>query len=393
MRSKSMVFLTLSVLPLVFVAGCGGGQGAPAAPTTAAAPTQAKAAPTAAPKTEAKAETKTEAKSEPQAAAKDTKAAPKEPVKIRFFRSIPFDASGAWWYIAQDKGYFAEQGIEATVSTGSGAGTAMAALIGNSVEIANSNADSQINAMAEGAQVVSYWQYVKHEGIFGVLANGSNGIKTIADLKGKKIGMIGPASATYSVAKVLLAQNGLSEKDVEFVSLNCCTAQYSAMLDKKVDAIGTWDSQILQIRFTAESEGKKEFLDQLVYFDGTGFLGDTFVVSKDYFEKNKETLARFQRAYQKGVKYMADNPGDSLVIYTKYAKETDKTFDPNNPLHKALIDTRPPKVVMDGSFDYVAMGKSLDTYFKVGLIKTDPKTLDLPKLFPNDVPDLVKKLP
>lgn len=241
--------------------------------------------------------------------------------------------------------------------------------------------------MAEGADLVSWARYIKTGGVFGILANKGAGITKITDLKGRKIGIIGTGSSTYSVSKVLLAENGMSEADVEFVSLGCCTAQYNALLDRKVDAIGTWNIQIAQIKSTAEQEGKKDFLDQLVYFDGASFLGDIYVSSRDYYEKNKDVLTRYLRAIQRGQRDMVANPSEALT----YAAKHIENFNLNDPANRQLIEIQNQMLVIDGLHDYTQIAKSLDVYFKVGLIKTDPKTLDLKKLFPNDIPEAAAK--
>ena len=78
------------------------------------------------------------------------------------------------------------------------------------------------------------------------LADGGPKITKPADLKGKKVGVIGMGSGTrYNLAN-MLALNGMSERDVELVALGLNAAP--AIVESKVDAMASTDTILLNLR-------------------------------------------------------------------------------------------------------------------------------------------------
>src|SRR5262249_54070456 len=112
--------------------------------------------------------------------------------KIRFVRSIPPDLSAVYFYVAQEKGYFREHGVDAEMITAQGTGAALTQLVGGNAEIANTSAEAMLNAMGQGQPMVAFWQFLQNGAIFGVLARRDRGINGIEDLRGKTIGILGP---------------------------------------------------------------------------------------------------------------------------------------------------------------------------------------------------------
>lgn len=341
-----------------------------AAPAATAAPTTAAAGATAAPTTAA------------------APAAPMQEAKIRFFRSIPFDAGGAFWYLAKDKGYFKEQKLNAEVSTGQGAATAVAAVIAGEAEIGQVSADSFLNAVGQGADLVAFWQFIP-SGVFG-LAWDSTRLSGPSALRGKRIGVIGPSSATFFSAKLLLAQNGINFNDVQFVNLGAATpAAYAALRDGTVDALGTWDAQITAIRQAAVDENRTAFLQNLQYRSIKDYLGDVLITSRKYYKDNSDVLVRFAKAMSKGAQAMRDDPDDAMYVTAMNnpaLRATDKA-------QRAILELRikPEGAIQtDGTFDLNEINRALKLYFTNGIINPDPAKLDVKSLFTNDIATAVK---
>jgi NitT/TauT family transport system substrate-binding protein len=307
-----------------------------------------------------------------------------EQTSVRFFRAIPFDAGGAFWYLADELGYFEEANIDAEVSTGQGAATAVAAVIADEAEIGQVSADSYLNALDQGAELVAFWQFVP-TGVFGMAWDGSN-ITGVEDLSGKKVGVIGPSSATFFAAKLILSAAGVDPDEVEFVNLGAETPQaYAALRDGTVDALGTWDAQVLAIRAAAEAEGETEFLDNLVYEPSQDFLGDVLITNRQFYDENRDVLVDFTDAIKRGIEAMAADPEEAMRV----TAANNPAILADDPAQQGILELRIDTLLRDGTFDHDAIERSLGLYFDNGIITADPADLDIPALFPNDVASAV----
>lgn len=76
-----------------------------------------------------------------------------------------------------------------------------------------------------------------HADIVTVLARADAGIRTLADLKGKKVNIGNPGSGSRATAEVLLGAIGIATADLAFAAELKSAEQSAALCDDKVDAI------------------------------------------------------------------------------------------------------------------------------------------------------------
>jgi NitT/TauT family transport system substrate-binding protein len=68
--------------------------------------------------------------------------------------------------------------------------------------------------------------------------------KSVADLKGKKIGVSAPGSSTNIMANYVLAKNGLKPSDVSFVGVGVSQGAVAALRSGQIDAISNLDPAV-----------------------------------------------------------------------------------------------------------------------------------------------------
>jgi len=306
--------------------------------------------------------------------------------KVRYVRPFPPDVSIAWYYVAIDKGYFREAGIDTEVVVGTlGSGGALQQVITGAGEFASGPADATFNAIGQGEQLVAFWQWIKG-GIFGIQARRDRGIAKVEDLRGKTIGVLGMASATRYGPLVLLARAGLKEGDVNMVVLGGGGAAYGPALSRgQVDALGTWDVPKWVVETTA---GDEAFRKQLVYFPAEDYLPDVFVTTRKYYDANKETLVKFVGAMLRGYADVNRDIDEAVRITTKYLPAV-ASMDPK--VSRKTVEIRQASFSSDGRFDHAAYERAVQLYKQVGLIKVDPAALKLREILSNEVPDLVQR--
>jgi len=125
--------------------------------------------------------------------------------------------------------------------------------------VANLASDKTID-LAANAETQGLIQYGSHSNLriiytivdvgYRLIANKASGIKTLADLKGKRIGTLQGTSAAYFVSK-MLATAGLKDGDYTIVSGNVCMKTPCGqgtfpqqIASKQIDAFGIWEPAV-----------------------------------------------------------------------------------------------------------------------------------------------------
>lgn len=143
------------------------------------------------------------------------------------------------------------------------------------------------------------------EKTLGILVQNNSDIDSVAELKGKKVGLvIGSISQDYLNA--MLVDAGLKMSDVELINLGVSELETTLAMGQ-VDAVAAWNPELLEI--VANGSG-------VLLADGTGvYAGENVIVAnKEYVAKNPDIVRIFMEQYQCGVDELLSNP-------EKYAKE------------------------------------------------------------------------
>ena len=121
--------------------------------------------------------------------------------------------------LAKSKGFFAEEGLDVEILDIKGGGSqAASALIGGSVDFSANAIDHAIKAKVQKKDLVAVHSHVRLPVMGLVVANKYKGeIKSLADLKGRPVGVTSPGSQTHMVLGYLLAKNGVKPDEVKII--------------------------------------------------------------------------------------------------------------------------------------------------------------------------------
>jgi NitT/TauT family transport system substrate-binding protein len=150
-------------------------------------------------------------------------------VGLGYIQSIQF----APFYLAQQAGYYKAAGLDVTFQNGND--DTLVTLVGQgAVDIGLADGTSVIPAVAQGVPIRYVTTiYAKLPNI--VFAKASSGIKTVADLKGKKLGTPGKFGSSWIMLQALLKSAGLTTSDLD-IQLYPDFGQGAALAQGAIDA-------------------------------------------------------------------------------------------------------------------------------------------------------------
>jgi NitT/TauT family transport system substrate-binding protein len=136
------------------------------------------------------------------------------------------------YYVAVEKGYFDEEGLNVTFDYGMS--TDIMSLVAQGlVHFGISDGDQVIIAREKGIPVRAvYSMYVKYP--VGVVSLKERGIATAASLRGRRVGIPGPYGSNYIGLQIILGSAGLGLKDIQVESIGY--TQVENLLAGRVDA-------------------------------------------------------------------------------------------------------------------------------------------------------------
>ncbi|AWK85115.1 ABC transporter substrate-binding protein [Azospirillum thermophilum] len=153
--------------------------------------------------------------------------------------------------LAERLGYFKEAGLNVEISDFGGGAKSLQALIGGSADIVTGAYDHTIQMQAKGQPIVAVTQLGRYPGIVLAAVKRAGEIKSIKELKGKKIGVTAPGSSTNFMVNYLLAREGMKPEDVSFIGVGGGPSAIAAIKRGEIDAIANLDPVISQ----AEADG------------------------------------------------------------------------------------------------------------------------------------------
>ena len=147
--------------------------------------------------------------------------------------------------IAEGQGYFKAEGLDITVADFAGGSRALQALVGGSADVVSGAFEHTINMQVKGQRLRAFaLQGRAPQIVLGINPKTMPNFKSVAELKGKKLGVTAPGSSTNVLANFVLAKVGLKPGDVSIIGVGTGSGAVAAMRTGQIDAISNLDPVI-----------------------------------------------------------------------------------------------------------------------------------------------------
>ena len=234
--------------------------------------------------------------------------------------SIAVGGKAAFYYlpltITEQLGYFKAEGLDVEISDFAGGARALQAVVGGSADVVSGAYEHTINLQSKNQMFQAFVLQGRAPQIaFGVSTKTMAGYKTVADLKGKKIGVSAPGSSTNMMANLVLSRAGLKASDVSFIGVGTSAGALAALRSGQIDAMSNIDPVMTML----EQKGEVKIISDTRTLKGTqdvfgGVMpAACLYASAEFVQKNPNTCQALANAIVHGLKWLQTaGPGDII---------------------------------------------------------------------------------
>ena len=268
------------------------------------------------------------------------------------------------YYVAMEKGYFDDEGLEVTFDYGMSTDI-MTLVAGGHVDFGVSDGDQVIIARDRGIPVkVVYTMYVKYP--VGIVSFEEKGLTSVHSLRGKKVGTPGPYGSNYIGLQVLLHSAGMKLQDIDLNFIEY--TQVESLLTERVDAAVVFiNNEPVVLR----DMGRE--VNLIEAYRVTPMVSASVIVGEKLLRERPDLVHRFIRAVTRASAYILENREEVLPLLKPHVPTlTEKNIDINRKVLLASLD-----LWVDDDLERHGLGytteddwrQAIDTLFSLGLIE------------------------
>jgi len=264
--------------------------------------------------------------------------------------ALSFPNGAAWPYlaVAEEMGYFKDEGLKVTVLSLNGASASYRAMATGQADYAFSGPAQELNGLAAGEATESF--YTAYQGhVYQFAAPADSPYKKIADLKGHKIGISTIAGGQYPYLLATLKNAGLSVgpgKDVEIAEVGRGGPAEIALKDKRVAAYSGSFVDLMAI----ELLGMK--MHRFTEGPTATFISDSLMTTRASLQKDPKSAIGLARAIAKGTVFCIENEAACWASISKAVPENAKKPGFTKPLLHYTLELHELPPAAEGRWGY-----------------------------------------
>lgn len=236
--------------------------------------------------------------------------------QVNFITDFGYYGRHSYYYVAYDKGYYKQEGIDLNFLRGQGSIDAIKKVASGAALIGFADAGALVLARGNDGIPVKLLAIVYATPPHAIFALADSGIKTPKDLEGRTL-----ADSAFSAIPVIFnayAQAaGIDAKKVKWIRAEV-SALPSLLATGRVDGVGQFT---VGEPLLADAVKPKKLV-RLAYKDvGLNYYGNGIIATEQTIKEKPELLKAFIRATLKGMRDAFANPAEAGEILHKYHKE------------------------------------------------------------------------
>jgi NitT/TauT family transport system substrate-binding protein len=229
----------------------------------------------------------------------------------------------AGFFVARDKGFYRDEGLDVEIAEGSGS-TTVAQLVANLTSpVAYVDAATMMRGIGAGMPIKAVGVTLQQSPMAFIYRADAARPTKIDEIKGSRIA-ITAGDASLAIFTAFMGKLGMKLEDVQLITVANPQSKEQAVLNKQADALlGYFMDQGPRMQLQT---GVKMGWTRLYDMAGVSTLSSAIIVNNTWLSeaRNQATLRRFLRASQRGWQYTFDNRDEAADIFLKQAPAFNK---------------------------------------------------------------------
>src|SRR5437016_1119597 len=243
--------------------------------------------------------------------------------KFQFRLNWTLYGEPAGFFVARDKGFYKEEGLDVEILEGSGS-TTVAQLVANMTNpVAYVDAATMMRGVGAGMPIKAVGVTLQQSPMSFIYRADAPRPTKIEEIKGSRIA-ITAGDASLAIFTAFMGKLGMQLEDVKLITVANPQSKEQAVLNKQADALlGYFMDQGPRMQLQT---GVKMGWTRLYDMAGISTLSSAIIANNDWLKdaKNQAQLRRFLRASQRGWQYTFDNRDEAAEIFMKRAPAFNK---------------------------------------------------------------------
>jgi NitT/TauT family transport system substrate-binding protein len=235
--------------------------------------------------------------------------------------------------VARDKGYFAAEGYDVTLIAVGGSNESAIQVAAGNAEVGAASPGEALVGIQSGKLDIRYFYDLYYANIWSIAVLPDSPIKTLTDLKGKKLGVQSMGSAGTTFGRAFVQAAGLDpQTDISLLPIGVGAQAVTSVRQKLVDGVVFWDAALAKFAFSGLKLREVRAPENLRTLPDVGLLA-----RNDTIAKNPKMLVGIARAIAKGYDFSMANPEAAVRITWKaYPEAKSANPDPAEAIKEGI---------------------------------------------------------
>lgn len=282
-------------------------------------------------------------------------------------------------YVAQQAGFFAQEGLDVDIRYSSGAPQALQLLAAGQADAALATIEPLISGYDKGMRGKAFVR-LTNKMIYYIAVPADSKIQRIEDLKGATVGVANLGGAAVAMTKAILRSGGVEPTADTLLPVGIGEQAMTALRANKVQALGLWSNAY----YTLERNGNR-----FRYFTHptlAGYGNVALMTSDATLAAKRSDLCSFSRAMAKAALFATENPDAALQMYWTVAPGARVGADDAAAVKSGMLELMPqirefdigfPPRAKYGTFDQAALANYVALLKEQGLTTATPAASEL----------------
>ena len=256
-----------------------------------------------------------------------TPTATPETTHVRLPMGFVANVQFAPWYVAVERGYFADEGIELEFDYGDYDTKGVQLVAAGWTPFAIASGDQVLRARAQGMPVITFVNWWQRFPV-AVVALEDSGIQRPADLEGRKVGIPETfGAASYIGWRALVAATDLNPDAVDLEVIG-----YAAVENLTVDRV---EAAVVYANNEPVQLSQRGYETNVISVaDYAPIVSNGVIASEEVVENDPELVRAFARAFLRGLEDTLQDPDEAFEICKGYAEGLEE----NAEVQRAVLE-------------------------------------------------------